>query len=107
MPCIILFFKTYKHEISQIKYNSIFICYYYYSKLRDRKVRRRQNSQLLLRIMQAVMYLNPGPSLNFNVTLTSIMPAAGIKVEVSTKEEANGNVVGSVNTTSTAVKCRC
>lgn len=50
--------------------------------------------------------LNPGPSLNFNVTLTSAMPAAGIKVEVSTKEEASGNTVGtnsSVNSTSATV----
>ena len=50
--------------------------------------------------------LNPGPSLNFNVTLTSAMPAAGIKVEVSTKEEASGNTVGtnsSVNSSSATV----
>lgn len=50
--------------------------------------------------------LNPGPSLNFAVTLTSTMPAAGIKVEVSTKEEASGNVVGtnsSVNSTTATV----
>ncbi len=50
--------------------------------------------------------LNPGPSLNFNVSLTSAMPAAGIKVEVSTKEEASGNTVGtnsSVNSTSATV----
>ena len=50
--------------------------------------------------------LNPGPSLNFNITLTSTMPAAGIKVEVSTKEESSGNAVGtnsSVNSTSAAV----
>lgn len=50
--------------------------------------------------------LNPGPSLTFTVTLTSTMPSSGIKVEVSTKEEASGNVVGansSVNSTSAAV----
>lgn len=50
--------------------------------------------------------LNPGSSLNFAVTLTSAMPAAGIKVEVSTKEEASGNTVGtnsSVNSTSATV----
>ena len=50
--------------------------------------------------------LNPGSSLNFAVTLTSAMPAAGIKVEVSTKEEASGNAVGtnsSVNSTAAAV----
>ena len=50
--------------------------------------------------------LNPGPSLNFTVTLTSTMPTAGIKVEVSTKEEASGNAVGtnsSVNSTTAAV----
>ena len=50
--------------------------------------------------------LNPGSSLNFAVTLTSTMPAAGIKVEVSTKEEASGNTVGansSVNSTSSPV----
>ena len=50
--------------------------------------------------------LNPGPSLNFTVTLTSTMPTSGIKVEVSTKEEAGGNAVGtnsSVNSTSAAV----
>ena len=49
---------------------------------------------------------NPGSSLNFAVTLTSAMPAAGIKVEVSTKEEASGNTVGtnsSVNSTSATV----
>ena len=38
--------------------------------------------------------MNPGPSLNFIVTLTSTMPASGIKVEVSTKEESSGNAVG-------------
>jgi len=50
--------------------------------------------------------LNPGSSLNFAVTLSSAMPAAGIKVEVSTKEEASGNTVGtnsSVNSTSATV----
>ena len=50
--------------------------------------------------------LNPGSSLNFNITLTSTMPAAGIKVEVSTKEESSGNAVGtnsSVNSVSAAV----
>jgi hypothetical protein len=50
--------------------------------------------------------LNPAPSLNFNVTLSSAMPAAGIKVEVSTKEEASGNIVvtnSSVNSTSATV----
>ena len=50
--------------------------------------------------------LNPGSALNFVVTLTSSMPAAGIKVEVSTKEEASGNAVGtnsSVNGTSATV----
>ena len=50
--------------------------------------------------------LNPGSALNFAVTLTSAMPAAGIKVEVSTKEEATGNTVGtnsSVNSTSATV----
>ena len=50
--------------------------------------------------------LNPGSSLNFAVALTSAMPAAGIKVEVSTKEEASGNTVGtnsSVNSTSATV----
>jgi len=50
--------------------------------------------------------LNPGSSVNFAVTLTSAMPAAGIKVEVSTKEEASGNTVGansSVNSTSATV----
>ena len=50
--------------------------------------------------------LNPGPSLNFTVTLTSTMPTGGIKVEVSTKEEANGNAVGtnsSVNSSTAAV----
>ena len=49
---------------------------------------------------------NPGSSLNFAVTLTSAMPAAGIKVEVSTKEEASGNTVGtnsSVTSTSATV----
>ena len=50
--------------------------------------------------------LNPGASLNFAVTLTSAMPASGIKVEVSTKEEASGNNVGtssSVNSTTSPV----
>ena len=50
--------------------------------------------------------LNPGSALNFAVTLTSALPAAGIKVEVSTKEEATGNTVGtnsSVNSTSATV----
>ncbi len=50
--------------------------------------------------------LNPGPALNFAVTLTSAMPSAGIKVEVSTKEEASGNAVGTnsvVNSTSATV----
>lgn len=50
--------------------------------------------------------INPGPSLNFNVTLTSTMPGTGIKVEVNTKEEASGNEVGtnsSVNSTSATV----
>ena len=50
--------------------------------------------------------LNPSPSLNFAVTLTSPMPSGGIKVEVSTKEEASGNAVGtnsSVNGTSATV----
>ena len=50
--------------------------------------------------------LNPGSALNFAVTLTSAMPAAGIKVEVSTTEEATGNTVGtnsSVNSTSATV----
>lgn len=50
--------------------------------------------------------LNPGPSLNFAVTLTSAMPASGIKVELSTKEEASGNNVGtnsSVNSTTSSV----
>ena len=44
--------------------------------------------------------LNPGPSLSFNVTLTSAMPSGGIKVEISTKEEASGNVVGTNSSTS-------
>jgi len=50
--------------------------------------------------------LNPGPSLNFTVTLTSTMPSAGIKVEVSTKQEASGATVGtnsSVNSTTANV----
>jgi len=50
--------------------------------------------------------LNPGSSLNFTVTLTSAMPAGGIKVEVITKEEASGNTVGtnsSVSSTSATV----
>lgn len=50
--------------------------------------------------------LNPGPSLNFAVTLSSAMPSSGIKVEVSTKEEASGNSVGtnsSANSTTSTV----
>ena len=43
--------------------------------------------------------LNPGSSLNFAVTLSSAMPASGIKVEVSTKEVASGNTVGTNSST--------
>ena len=49
---------------------------------------------------------NPGSNLSFTVTLTSAMPSAGIKVDVSTKEEANNNPVGtnsSVNSSSATV----
>src|SRR6185503_15429911 len=49
---------------------------------------------------------NPGAFLNFTVTLTSAMPASGILVEVSTKEEVSGNAVGtnsSINSSSAAV----
>lgn len=37
---------------------------------------------------------NPGSTLNFSVTLTSAMPASGIKVDISTKEEVSGTSVG-------------
>ena len=49
---------------------------------------------------------NPGSSLSFTVTLTSTIPSGGIKVEVSTKEEATNNTVGSnssVNSSSATV----
>jgi hypothetical protein len=49
---------------------------------------------------------NPGANLNFTVTLSSAMPSGGIKVEVSTKEEATNNPVGtnsSVNSSSANV----
>jgi len=50
--------------------------------------------------------LNPGASLSFIITLTSTIPSSGIKVEISTREEANGNTVGSnssVNSTASTV----
>ena len=47
---------------------------------------------------------NPGATLNFAVTLTSAMPASGIKVEISTVQEANGAAVSSSSSSgSTAV----